>query len=436
MTSPVTPGRGAVLRVLSARRDLRLLLGANVVSLSGDWILGIGIAYAVYDLTGSTLASAGTLLAAYLPQVVAGPLAGVLVDRWDRRRTMIGTNLAMAVAVLPLMLVTDADLVWLLYLLLVVQSTIEVFFAPAEQAFIPRLVPDDELVTANALNGQMGQVGRLVGAGLGGVAAAVGGIPAVALLDALTFVVSAALISRIRTSGRVEREPVEGQAHELGRRWHRFRDDLVGGVRVVRSSRVLMVFAVFGILTSLGEGIMGTLFAPFVSDVLDGSGRVYGAISAAQAVGGIAGGVIAATIGHRLSPVLLLGAGALAFGAVDLAIFLYPLALHAVWPAVAGMVLVGFPAAAMSAGYATLFQNSTHDAARGRAYSLIAVVRTLAVVAGTSIAGVLGERVGIIPVLAYQGVGYVLAGTVVLLVLGLSGAAGSGGRDSTPPRRR
>jgi MFS family permease len=420
MMSPVT-SRSRLVSVLRQRRDLRLLLAANVVSLCGDWVLGIGIAYAVYDLTGSTLASAGSLLAAFLPQVVVGPVAGVFVDRWDRRRTMVGANLAMAVAVLPLVLVSDASTVWLLYPLLVLQSVVEVFFAPAEQAFLPRLVPDDELVTANALNAQVGQVARLVGGGLGGVAAAVGGIPAVALLDVATFLVSALLLSRIRTSGRVERQDggdAGAAIDAVERRLARFRGELVDGVRVMRGSRVLMVILVFALITSTGEGIMGTLFAPFVNEVLGGSGQAYGVIAGSQAVGGIVGGLVAASIGHRLSPVLLLGVGAMLFGAVDLAIFLYPLALGETWwPAVLGMVLVGFPGAVTMAGYTTLFQRATDDGSRGRAFSLVALCRTVAVLVGTTTAGVLGEQVGILPVLAFQGVGYVVAGAMVLVVL-------------------
>ncbi|RYU13454.1 MFS transporter [Nocardioides iriomotensis] len=411
--------RSRLVSVLRQRRDLRLLLAANVVSLCGDWVLGIGIAYAVYDLTGSTLASAGSLLAAFLPQVLVGPVAGVLVDRWDRRRTMVGANLAMALAVLPLVLVGDASTVWLLYPLLVLQSVVEVFFAPAEQAFLPRLVPDDELVTANALNAQAGQVARLVGGALGGVAAAAGGIPAVALLDVATFLVSALLISRIRTSGRVPAEPEGADAvAAVERRLTRFRTELVEGLQVVRGSRVLVVVLVFALITSTGEGIMGTLFAPFVNDVLGGSGQAYGVISGSQAIGGIVGGLVAASIGHRLSPVLLLGAGAMVFGAVDLAIFLYPLALGEIWwPAVLGMVLVGLPGALTMAGYTTLFQRATADASRGRAFSLVALCRTVAVLVGTTLAGFLGEQVGILPVLAFQGVGYVVAGAMVLLVL-------------------
>ncbi len=409
--------------MLRGRRDLRLLLAANVVSRTGDWLLGIGLAYAVYDLTGSTLASAGTLIAAFVPQVVAGPVAGVFVDRWDRRRTMVVSNLAMAGLVLPLVLVTDADAVWIVFPVLVLQSVVEVFFAPAEQAMLPRLVPDEELVTANALNGQASQVARLGGSALGGVAAAVGGIPAVALLDAGSFVLAALLLSRIRTSGRVARVEAEtgadaaAAAAVVGRRTEAFVADLRAGTTVVRRSRALTVLLVFSVVTALGEGVMGVLFAPYVRDVLSAGGEVYGSIMSMQAVGGLAGGAVAVVLAPRWGQVRTLGVTSVLFGLVDLVIFLYPLVLDAVWPALVGMVVVGLPAAFLSAAFQTVFQRSTEDATRGRAYSLVALARTCAVIVGSTTAGLLGDRLGIMPVLAYQGVAYVLAGVIVLVAL-------------------
>src|SRR5215207_1510692 len=103
----------APVAVLRRRRDVRLLLSASLVSLTGDWVLGVGLAYAVYDLTGSTLASAATLLAAYVPHLVIGPVAGVFVDRWNRKHTMVIANLFMAAGMAPLLWVTDAGAVWL-----------------------------------------------------------------------------------------------------------------------------------------------------------------------------------------------------------------------------------------------------------------------------------------------------------------------------------
>src|SRR5215470_1860753 len=96
-------------------RNFRLLLAANFVSSTGDWILATGLAYQVYVLTGSTLASAAMILAMLLPQVTLGSFAGVLADRWDRRRTMIACNLLLAITLLPLLLVDDAGRVPIVY---------------------------------------------------------------------------------------------------------------------------------------------------------------------------------------------------------------------------------------------------------------------------------------------------------------------------------
>ena len=159
-------------RLLRTHRDLRLLLAAGLVSMTGDWLLGVGLTYAVYALTGSTLASAATLLAAFVPQVVAGLVAGVFVDRWDRKRTMVGANLLLALGLLPLVLLDAADRIWLVYPVLVWEALVEMFFAPAEQAMLPRVVGDGEhtegdLVTANALNAQNQNLSRLLGGALG-----------------------------------------------------------------------------------------------------------------------------------------------------------------------------------------------------------------------------------------------------------------------------
>ena len=431
MTSRVDlPAFGAPWQLLRRHRDLRLLLTAGLVSMTGDWLLGVGLTYAVYAITGSTLASAVTLLASFVPQVVVGLVAGVFVDRWDRKRTMVGANLLLAAGLLPLVLLDVADRIWVVYVVLAWEAVVEVFFAPAEQAMVPRLVAGPEgadeadeadLVTANALNGQIQQLSRLVGGALGGVAAAVGGITAVALLDAVTFLVATALVLRIRTTGRAtgragldQREPadevVRGRLAQLGAEW-------AEGLHASWGHPAVRVLLVFALITATGEGIMATLFAPYVRDVLHSGPAVLGVTTSVQAVGGIAGGFVVAGLGERLSPTLMLGAGSVVFGLVDLVIFTYPLLLTSVWPAVVGMVLVGLPGALVSAGLMTLLQRHTLDEQRGRVFSLLFVARSVALVVGTTCAGFLGESIGIIPVLAFQGVGYVLAGAMVLALL-------------------
>jgi Na+/melibiose symporter-like transporter len=403
------------VRVLHDHRDLRLLLSGQLISSSGDYVLGVGLAYSVYDLTGSTLASAMSLLAAFVPQVVIGPLAGVLVDRWDRLRTMVWANVGMAVGLVPLLLVTDETWVWLIYAVLALQSVGEVFFAPAQQAMIPRLVGEGEIATAIALNSQAGQLARLGGSALGGVAAAAGGVPAVAVVDALTFIAAAFLLSRIRTAGAVSTaaQTVDAVVGKL----RGFGHSLTEGVRAVRQSRGLRAVLLFALITSFGEGIMGTLFAPFVLDVLDGGAQAFGAVTSAQAVGGILGALVATAVVHRFSAVHLLGGAAIVFGVIDLAIFLYPVLYDALWPALVGMALVGLPGALLVTGYLTVFQQSSTDAVRGRVFSLLSLTEVIALVAGALTAGLLGNRLGIVPVLAWQGAGYVVAGGLVLLLL-------------------
>ena len=407
--------------LLRRHRDLRLLLGAGLVSMCGDWLLSVGLTYSVYAVTGSTLASAMTMLAAFLPQVLVGTVAGVFVDRWDRRRTMIVTNLLLAAGLAPLVLADTTAHIWVVYVVLVWQSVVEVFFAPAEQALLPRLVEDEDLVTANALNGQVRQLSRLVGAALGGVAAAAGGVTAVALLDALSFVLATVLLTRIREDGRPGAERVDDGSVDPGTavlgRLARLRLEWLDGLRTAWDSRVVRVLLVFSLVTCIGEGVMGALFAPYVRSVLHGGPELLGALSSVQAVGGLAGGLVVATAGRGWSPVRMLGVGAMLFGLVDLGIFVYPLVVVSPWPAIAGMVLVGTPGAALTAGMMTLYQRSTVDERRGRVLGLAFFAQSLAMVVGTTGAGFLGTVLGIVPVLAFQGVGYVVAGVLVLTTL-------------------
>jgi len=392
-------------------RDFRLLLAANFVSFTGDWILGAGLAYQVYLLTGSTLASAAMVLASLLPQVTLGSFAGVLADRWDRRRTMIVCNLLLATTVLPLLLVDEPGRVPIVYAVAAVQSALAVAFASAEAALVPALVDENRLVTANALNGQARDVARLVGAALGGVLAATGGIRLITLADAATFVVAAALLALIRH--RVVRAGGPAPAPRWAGQWRE-------GTRITLASRTLRTLMTFSLITGVGEAIMMTLMAPFVRDVLHGGNAAYGSIMAAQAVGGLAGGMVATLIGHRFPPRLLLGAGAVAFGLLDLALFLYPLVAGTVWPALVIMVLVGLPSALTMAGLVTVFQTATTNAHRGRVFGAITALRAAAMLVGIGLAGTLPAHLGIVPVIAVQGVGYLGGGLLVLAALPFS----------------
>ena len=403
------------IRTALGRPGLRLLLGAGLISLTGDWILRVGLAYYIYVLTGSTLASALMLLASFIPQIILSSLAGVFVDRWDSKRTMIVANLLLAAGLLPLLAVHNAGQVWIVYAVMAVQSCVQQFFSPAQQSLLPALVDDAGLVTANALNGQAGDVSRLAGSAVGGILAAAGGISALALTDIASFLLAAVLISRI--AGRRRSRTAAEAKRTLGVRLAQLRAEWADGLRLAYRERVLRVVLIFLAVTCVGEGIMATLFAPFVRSVLHGTGPDFGIVVSAQAIGGIAGGLLAASIGNRVRPSWLFGWGAVAFGAIDLVMFLYPLAWVAVWPAIVCMIVVGLPGALLLAGALTLIQREVADSHRGRVFGALGAVEGVAIVAGTVAAGLLGQVVGIIGVLAAQGAGYVIAGLTVIVAL-------------------
>jgi predicted MFS family arabinose efflux permease len=310
--------------------------------------------------------------------------------------------------------VSTVDRVWIVYVVLAWEGCVQQFFAPAEQALIPQLVDDELLMTINALSGQTRDLSRLLGGAIGGVVVVAGGIDAVTLVDVVSFLLAVGLLAGINRpllAAETKNDGVDG--HPLATLLGEWRDGLRFSIR----QRVLRVVAIFMLVTSVGEGIMGTLFAPFVRTVLHGSGQSYGLIVSAQAVGGIAGGLLAALLSCRVSARLLFGWGAVCFGVVDLAMFTYPFVWVSVWPAAVCMVVVGLPGALMVAGAMTLLQRNADDSHRGRVFGALGAVEGIAVVAGTLAAGFLAEVVGIIPILVAQGAGYVFAGIYVVVAL-------------------
>ncbi|WLQ32280.1 MFS transporter [Streptomyces castrisilvae] len=414
---------GALRQLLLQQRDYRLVLSAGLISLTGDWVLRTGLAYQIFHITGSTLASGGMLLASFLPQVLLGSTAGALVDRWDRLRTMITANVLLAAGLLPLLLVDGPDRIWIVYAVMFWEGTVQIFFEPAEKALVPLLVEPRQLITANALNAQNADIARLIGGALGGVTAARGGIGALTLLNVSTFALSALLLTRVaardgkrsgkRSRPRGERPVQRRAATGPVRRLLSVCSAALGPTWQHRPLRVVLGFIV---LTGVGQGIMSTLFAPFVVDVLHGSGAAYGTVVSAQAVGGIAGGLATAVIGDRFRPARLWTVGALLTGLIDLVIFCYPLALRdaGVGPAIVCVVVVGLPAALMFTGLMTVIQDATDDAARGRVFGVLGAAEAASMLAGIAIGATGGERLGIIPLLTVQGFGLIAGGFLAL----------------------
>ncbi|HEY3231775.1 MAG TPA: MFS transporter [Roseiflexaceae bacterium] len=399
------------------QHNFALLWFGGLISLTGDWMLFIALPIYVYTLTGSTLATSAMFVAEMIPNLLLGSVAGVFVDRWDRKRTMVIANLLLALGLLPLFAVRSAEWLWLAYLVGFVESAIVQFFKPAESALLPQLVAEEHLVAANSLNALNSNLARLVGPALGGIVAGLLGLPGVVFLDAGSFLITGIMIALIggvptRASAAMPRSPGAPATA-----WVAIWREWLAGLRLVRSERpVLIVFAMLAI-TALGEGVMGVLFVVFVNKVLGGGALEIGWLMSAQAVGGLIGGVIVGFASKQLSPARLIGLSAIVFGLIDLAIFNYPAFIPGIALGLILFVVVGVPGVGFMSGVNTLLQTAVVDQYRGRVFGALGTTQALLMLIGTLAAGMLGDRLGVVTMLNIQGGGYVLAGCAALILL-------------------
>lgn len=388
-------------------RDFALLWWGGLVSVAGDFMLLAVLPYVVYVRTGSTIATAGMTVAELLPGIVLGSAAGVLVDRWDRRRVLLVVNLLQAVVVLALLiLLASPGMLAVVYVVAAVQSALSAFALPAENSLLPTLVPPEDLVSANALNALNNRLGRLGGLPLGPLLYAVGGLGAVAVADSLSFLVAAVLVGQVRA------RPVAPDGGALATP-RRLVGEWVDGLLVVRRDpSVRGLFVVLGLMT-FGGTMLDPLAAPWVRDVLHGGDDVYAFLMVVHALAGIAGSVLVGALGARLSPRLLCGVGSVLAGALLLVRFNVPVvAVAAVLSLVTGVTSV-----ASAVGVDTLAQLRVPEAYRGRVFGSLQAVVWLCSLLGAAIGGVGAERIGVLGMLDVASALVLLAGVVVLVAV-------------------
>lgn len=195
---------GEYLDLLRRNANFRYLWWGNVVSLLGDWFNLIASAALINQLTNSGVAISYLFLVRYLPIFLFSPIAGVIADRYDRRNILIVTDVLRGVTVLCFLFIRTADQLWLLYLLTAIQFMLSALFTPARSAILANVVDQKDLVTANALDSITWSTMLALGAFLGGIVAAFFGNQTAFVMDALTFGISAWLISRVIMPRREE----------------------------------------------------------------------------------------------------------------------------------------------------------------------------------------------------------------------------------------
>lgn len=376
---------------------------AQFVSSLGDWIGVIAIAVYANNIGGDTAVGA-VMTARVLPGFVAGPIGGVLADRWDRKRTMVTADLIRAAIIFSLPLVPN-----LLYLLLasVVLESLTLTWGPAKDASLPHFVPPSQLTHANSLSLIAVYAPWPLASVAFAVLAAIGGflgdtVPvleglrqsreALALwVDSLTFLFSAVMVSTLAITSSRQR----GMKLDLGQA----KRDLFEGLKFVRDHKQVRPWLLGIGCTFIAAGGVFSLGIGFVEDVLGGGDTGFAFLIGVLATGMISGLLAAGLLAARIHKDVLFSSSLLLLG-VGLAVLA---SMGSLDPAIPIAAMLGFfGGVAYSTGY-SLMQETTEDALRGRTFSAAYTVIRMGTLLGLGlfpfVAGAVGDhRIGAYPV--------------------------------------
>jgi MFS family permease len=268
--------------ILRNNRNFRLLYIGQTISQLGDWFNAVAVYALLLDLTGSATAVAWMMIVQFLPVAVFGPLAGVIVDRVDRRRLMIGTDLLRGTLILTLLFIRRTDQVWIAYVVMAVAVGAQAFFEPARTATIPNVTAPADLLEANALSSATWSAMLALGASIGGLVTALAGRNVAFVVNALSFFASAYFIAQTRYDATpAAGPPLRGFLALTGIA------DLIEGVRYVRQrshvAALMLVKAGWGLAG--GVLLLLTIFGQRVFPLAGGSAAGIGVLYAARGIG-------------------------------------------------------------------------------------------------------------------------------------------------------
>ena len=371
------------------------LWAGQLISLFGDRVNQVAIAAIVF-------------VAATLPNLLFGPIAGTLVDRWDHREVLVVSDILRAAIVLIMPIAATLN-IFLVYPLAFLLTTISIFFRPARVAILPRLVREDELLTANSALWVGETMADVIGFPLAGlfVALVADAVSIAFWFDGATYLASAVLLSTLipRPMPKEATPEVAGEAPPSG-----FRGELVAGWRFLHNEPVLLANT---LQAAVGQVTVGVLFGQtivFAERVFGPQGfdwlAVYGVIEGSQGAGNLIGGFVIGLIGARLAKGRTIIAGYTVFGLLTTVMALsgnlgIVLAL-ALGIGIANMVFI-IPSQ-------TLFQERTPVQLLGRVVSFRFSLVSGALMLSIGLGGVLAEIIGVTTVSAAVGLVTAAAG--------------------------
>jgi len=396
---PVAASTGYVA-LLRHNADFRRFWLGQIVSQLGDWLDYVALVTLLLALTRSGTVIAAMLVARFLPSFFAAPIAGVVVDRANRKYLMVAADVCRALAVLGLLLVQRADQTWIAYTVVAAVVTLTAFFEPSRSASIPNVVAREDLVTANALGSITWSVSLALGAAIGGFITAVAGCRTAFVLDALSFAASGWLISGVRLAHT--RRPSASHVS-----WKRLLGvaDMMEGLRYLRGHAPVaaVVFVKTGWALAGGIVLLHNIFGERIYPVWGSAAAGIGLLATARGIGTAIGPIAARRVfgdrPQRMAAAITVGFG-LAGGAylVFARIDNLPLALLI-------LALAHCGGSTMWVFSTTLLQMLVPDHLRGRVFAAELASMTLALTLSNLFTGWGLDHLGLSPRTLAAGLG-------------------------------
>jgi DHA3 family macrolide efflux protein-like MFS transporter len=337
-----------------------------------------------------------------------GPVAGVFVDRWDRKRMMIAADVLRALLVLPCLLVRTPDQVWIYYVVGFLMSCVSRFFFPAQNAVLPLIVPDkSDLLAANGLMQMVQTVGLLAGPALAGFSIGLWGEQIAFIIDSASFLVSAAAIMTMT----VPRTTIGQQAAggQMAAVWAEMRE----GVTYLFGNRTMVGILVCMAVVQLGLGAINVLWVPYLQRTFGVGAEGLGIVDLAQGAGMVVSGLALGLIASRLNRTAMVGWALILIG-----LFLGGMGLAPAFGWVIALSLaVGLVLVPGQSALMTMMQLAVPDLKRGRVGSAMNAMTMAAGLLSMGAASVLGEVVGLRSMYVIAGLITMSAGVIGLFVL-------------------
>ncbi|HEY5937133.1 MAG TPA: MFS transporter [Kofleriaceae bacterium] len=381
-------------------RNYRLFVAGQSISLVGTWLTRFATIWMAYRLTGSPFVLGMVAFFGHAPTVVIAPIAGVLIDRWDRHRVLVLTQVAAMLqsAALAAFAFADAMTVWHLMALGAVQGVINGFDMPARQSFLRQMIDDPaDLPNAIALNSSMVNLAKLAGPAIAAVLVAMVGEAWCFAIDAASYVAVVCSLLAIRVAKPPRRA-------RTGHVWA----ELAEGVRYAGSVAIVRAVLILLAISSVLGGAYGSLLPAVAGEHLGGGPYTLGVLMSASGSGALCGALYLA---HRTTVVGLGGViarCAFVLGAGLAALELAP----SVWLAAPILFVIGMALMIQLAATNTIVQTVVDPDKLGRVMSLYAVAFSGGMPLGAFLEGALASRIGAIHTFAIAGVGCMLSALV------------------------